>query len=78
MTITLIHRVYVTVCFVVFRTFFYSACDWIQMLGRLNSPPWLINGVGRLLGARWAVRQCFHLSPGWFPTDDEIRRIRLL
>jgi len=78
MLIELLYRIQKTILFVMFRTFFYTACDWIQMLFQLNAPAWAINGVGQLLGARWALRQCFRLSPGWFPTKDEIRRIRLL
>ena len=78
MTIALLERVYKTILFVMFRSFFYSACDWIQALYVLKAPDFVINGVGQLLGSRWALRQCFRLSPGWFPSREEVRRIRLL
>lgn len=78
MLIALIYRIQKTILFVMFRSFFFMACDYVQILNLLNAPPVLINAVGKALGARWALRQCFRLSPGWFPTDDEVRRIRLL
>lgn len=75
---SLMDRLQRTILFVIFRTCFYTACDWVQMLFQLGAPAWVLDGIGRVLGTRWALRQCFRLSPGWFPTKDEIRRIRLL
>lgn len=78
MLIVLLFRVYRTCKFVWFRTCFYSACDWIQLLAVVGCGPLVVNTVGELLGAKWALRAIWRIIPGWFPSENEFSDIRLL
>lgn len=78
MGIAFLYRVYRTGLFVWYRSCFYSACDWIQLLAVVGCGPLVVNTVGNLLGAKWALRAIWRIVPGWFPGENEFTDIRLL
>ena len=53
--------------FVFFCACFFSACYWVKLLVQVGCWPRVVNAVGGLMGARWALRAIWWIAPGWVP-----------